>query len=88
MFRQLKRLRETVKTEPNDAIGDCEYFLLPLLATGPVPYLFDSRGNPLNAEGDKITSGAELAELPVGIRNLMAEALGQDPEKLLSTDIA
>lgn len=56
----------------SDALGDPEFFLVPLLATDPLPYLFDSDGNPVNAEGEVIARGGN--GLPKAIKRLQEEA--------------
>lgn len=43
--------------EKPEPIGDPEFFLMPLLASDPLPYLFDSDGNPVDAEGRPISNG-------------------------------
>lgn len=58
----------------SDAIGDPEFFLVPLLATDPLPYLFDGDGNPVNAEGVVIESNGNGNGLPDAIKHLQDEA--------------
>lgn len=88
MPERFKHTGETSQAKVSDAIGEPEYFLLPLLATDAVPHLFDSDGNPLDAEGHKITGDAELSQVHPGVCNLMTEALGQDPEHSESFSVA
>jgi hypothetical protein len=58
----------------SDAIGDAEFFLVPLLATDPLPYLFDGDGNPVNAEGRPVESNGNGNGLPEAIKRLQKEA--------------
>jgi hypothetical protein len=53
-----------------DEVDEAEFFLVPLLATDPLPYLFDGEGNPVNADGDQLTNGNGV---PKAIRKLQDE---------------
>jgi len=65
----------------DDAIGEPEYFLTSLLASDPVPYLFDGEGNLVDAEGNPLSESGDDAGLPPGIRRLQAEALAPAPSE-------
>lgn len=53
-----------------DEVDEAEFFLVPLLATDPLPYLFDSDGNAVNVDGDVIENGNGT---PEAIRKLQEE---------------
>lgn len=55
---------------PADEVDEAEFFLVPLLATDPLPYLFDGDGNPVNADGDPLANGNGV---PTAIRKLQEE---------------
>lgn len=66
---------ETALTNGNgngetEEIDEAEFFLVPLLATEPLPYLFDGEGNPVNARGDPLTNGNGI---PKAIRKLQED---------------
>lgn len=70
---------KAVPTEPNingdgdshDVVDEAEFFLVPLLATDPLPYLFDGDGNPVNADGIPLADGNGV---PEALRKVQEEA--------------
>jgi hypothetical protein len=62
--------------ERSEPIGDPEFFLMPLLASDPIPYLFDSEGTPIDAEGRPIANGKDAkngSEVSAAILKLQKE---------------
>lgn len=55
----------------SEAIGDPEFFLVPLLASDPLPYLFDGDGRPVNAEGAPMLNGNGIS---AAVKKLQEEA--------------
>jgi hypothetical protein len=53
-----------------EEIDEAEYFLVPLLATDPLPYLFDADGNPVNADGEPL---AKNNGVPKQLRKVQKE---------------
>lgn len=58
------------RTGRPDEVDEAEFFLVPLLATDPLPFLFDSDGNPVNADGYPLD---EENGVPKAIRDLQDE---------------
>lgn len=51
-------------------IEEPSFFLLPILPTDPIPYLFDASGNPVDADGALIDADSPADAVPPVIRHL------------------
>lgn len=65
---------------PKESIGDPEFFLAPLLASDPLPYLFDGEGHAVTADGARLDEN-DGNGVPPAIKRLQKDARPRRPAR-------